>query len=320
MREDELIAAIRRVAGTGPGVVVGIGDDAAVLSPGTGESVVTTDVLVQGVHFTSAIAARDLGAKAIAVNVSDIAAMGASPRWVTCSLAMPEDTEPSWVVELAGGMKDACDEYACSLVGGDLSRGDAIFIAVTVGGEVAPGRAVLRSGARPGDALVVTGELGAAAGGRMLEERPDLVGSHWARGLLEAHHRPVARVAEGFILAGAGASAMMDVSDGLLLDASRLCAASGVGARLDLDAVPVAADLRPLAGAMGIDALDLALRGGEDYELLAAVAPEAVEGLIEAFADRTGTSLTRIGEIVAADGLMDASGAALEPAGWDHFA
>jgi len=322
MREDELVAAIRRITGDGPGVVVGIGDDAAVLEPGSGEQVVTTDLLVQEVHFGTNVSARDLGMKAVAVNVSDIAAMGASPRWATLGLVIDPTADASWVVELVGGVKDACDEYALSLVGGDLSRGRSLTVSMTVGGEVAPGRAVLRSGARPGDRILVTGELGAAAGGLILEQRADasLLGSDWARELLRAQLRPVARVAEGLALAGGGATAMMDISDGLLLDLSRLCSASGVGARLDVDSVPVAGALLEFAGAAGVDALELALSGGEDYELLAAVPPGQAPVLAATFTERFGTGLLDIGEFVVGEGLCDAGGNALEPRGWDHLA
>lgn len=322
MREDELIAAIRRVIEEGPGVVVGIGDDAAVLVPGAGELVVTTDVLVDGVHFTrDRISPRDLGAKAIVVNVSDVAAMGASPRWATVGLVLPPSVEASWVMDLYGGMKAACDEYALSLVGGDISGGEASALSVTVMGEVAPGRAVLRSGARPGDRIMVTGRLGAAAGGLELERRADpaLLGSDWSRALLEAHHRPVARVAEGLTLAGSGATAMMDISDGLLLDLFRLCAASGAGAAIDLDGVPVAAELAPLAQATGIDPLEFALSGGEDYELLVTIPVVGAPDLAETFSERFGLALTDIGEIVEGSGLRNAGGAPIEPRGWDHF-
>ncbi len=167
LTEEQLLEAIRRVlSGAGPEVRVGVGDDAAVLAPTAGELVITADALVENVHFLrGSIAARDLGHKAIVVNVSDIAAMGASPRSAVCTLTLTEDVEASWVMELFGGMREACDEYALWLVGGDLSRGGEISISVTVTGEVAPGRAVLRSGARPGDRLVVTGELGGSAAG-----------------------------------------------------------------------------------------------------------------------------------------------------------
>ena len=167
LTEDQLIEAIRKVlSGEFPGVQVGIGDDAAVVESGTGSTVLSTDMLIEGVHFErSSISARDLGAKSIVVNVSDIAAMAASPRYAMVSLGIPVDVDAAWVMELFGGMRAACDEYALALVGGDTNRADAVVIAVAVVGEVGSGHAVTRSGARPGDIVVVTGSLGAAAGG-----------------------------------------------------------------------------------------------------------------------------------------------------------
>ncbi|MGZ8611264.1 MAG: thiamine-phosphate kinase, partial [Actinomycetota bacterium] len=227
--EDELIAAIARVlSGEEPGVVVGLGDDAAVLEPGSGHQLLTTDLLIEGVHFeVASISARDLGAKAVTVNVSDIAAMGGSPRAAVVSIALTPDVEAAWVIELTGGMRDACGEYALSLVGGDTNRGDVLVVAVTVLGEVAPGRAVTRSGARVGDAIVVTGSLGAAAGGLAVSrtratETADALSHPWGRVLLDALARPVARVGEGQALASLGVGAMMDLSDGLAKDLSRL--------------------------------------------------------------------------------------------------
>jgi thiamine-monophosphate kinase len=258
--------------------MVGPGDDAAVVESPRGMSVMTTDMLVEDVHFSRALtSARDLGAKSIAVNVSDIAAMAASPRYALVSLGLSDADDPAWVVELYGGMRSACDEYALSLVGGDLNRSPVTVISVTVVGEAALGRAVLRSGARPGDRIVVTGSLGASAGGLLLARsgRTEAT-TDWGRALLEAHFRPVARVGEGQTLAQCGAHAMMDVSDGLLLDLSRLCAESAVGARLSLASVPVAPELSELADVVNADPLDLALSGGEDYELLATMAPEAL--------------------------------------------
>src|SRR5215212_2057390 len=170
LTEDELVAAIARVLETDdPRVIVGPGDDAAVTVPGSGELVLTTDLLVEGVHFERAtISPHELGVKAIAVNVSDLAAMGASPRFALASVALTRDVERAWVIELAAGMREACLEYALSLVGGDTNRADRIVVSVTAVGEVAPGHAVTRGGARPGDAIVVTGSLGAAAGGLAL--------------------------------------------------------------------------------------------------------------------------------------------------------
>ena len=167
LTEDQLLAAINRVlSGAGPEVVVGPGDDAAVVRPGSGELVLTTDAMVEGVHFrTDLTTPRDLGYKAIAVNVSDVAAMAASPRFALCALTLSTSIDAAWVVELAGGMRECCDEFALSLVGGNLSGGEEVSIVVTVTGEVVPGRAVRRNGARPGDRLVVTGSLGGSAAG-----------------------------------------------------------------------------------------------------------------------------------------------------------
>jgi thiamine-monophosphate kinase len=330
LSEDELIAAVARVVATDdPNVILGPGDDAAVVRPGTGELVLTTDLLVEGVHFERrSISARDLGAKAVAVNVSDIAAMGASPRYALVSIAVSADVETSWVIELAGGMHEACTEYALSLVGGDTNRGDAVAISVAVVGEVAPGRAVTRAGARPGDAVVVTGELGAAAGGLALS-RADAataataLSEPWGRTLSEALARPVARVGEGQALASGGATAMMDLSDGLAKDLGRLCAASGVGADVDLVALPISGALVSGAATLGVDALALALGGGEDYELLATLAPDAADDAASTLRERFGVTLTRVGTIIEGAGVWSVDDAGrrspLEAAGWDHF-
>lgn len=331
LSEDGLVAAIRTVlSGETSGVIVGLGDDAAVVEPGTGSSVLTTDLLVDGVHFErGSTSARDLGAKAIAVNVSDIAAMGASPRYALASLALPSDIEAGWVVELYGGMRAACDEYALALVGGDLSRAERLVISVMVLGEVSRGHAVTREGARAGDAIVVTGSLGAAAAGLALSRAPAPVllaalSAGWARELLDALARPAARVGEGVTLAQCGATAMMDLSDGLAKDLSRLCIASGVGARVRLADVPIPEAVRAAAAALEVDPLDLAISGGEDYELLATIAPTEVDGARERLRDRFGLALTRVGDIVEGQGLVavDAHGAesTMEPKGWDHFA
>jgi thiamine-monophosphate kinase len=330
LSEDRLIAALSRLLSGGePGVVLGPGDDAAVLESTSGQPVLTTDLLVEGVHFERAsISARDLGAKAVTVNVSDIAAMGGSPRAGVAAIALTPDVDAGWVMELYGGMRDACAEYALALVGGDTNRGGLLIVSVTVLGEVAPGRAVTRSGARPGDAVVVTGSLGAAAGGLAVSrtraaETAEALSTSWGRALLDALARPVARVGEGQTLARSGATAMMDLSDGLARDLSRLCLASGVGARVELDAVPVSAALREAAPSLGVDALELAIGGGEDYALLATLDPGAVDVARDVLDERFGVPLTVVGAIVEGAGLtaIDAAGgeAPLEPAGWDHF-
>jgi thiamine-monophosphate kinase len=313
--ERELLIAIRKVlSGAGPEVRLGVGDDAAVAAPGSGELVLTTDVLVEGSHFSRATSsARDLGYKAVVVNVSDVAAMAASPRYALCALTVSDAVDSAWVMELFGGMREAADEYALWLVGGNLARGSEVTVAVTVVGEVAPGRAITRAGARVGDRLVVSGALGGSEAGRRLlslRTAPDAE----QRSAIVRHARPSARVGEAAALARHGATAMIDISDGLALDLSRLCEASGVGARLEIGSVPLDAAAT----------LDEALGGGEDYELLATLpdAPsvsEAREELLEGF----GVPLTEIGSMTD-DGLVgvgvDGVERPLEPRGWDPFA
>ncbi|MDP9328406.1 MAG: thiamine-phosphate kinase [Actinomycetota bacterium] len=315
LSEDELIDAIRRVlSGAGPEVIVGPGDDAAVLAQGAGELVLTADAMIEGVHFDRRItSARDLGYKAVTVTLSDIAAMGASPRAALVTLCLTPDLDAAWVMELYGGMRQACDEHALWLVGGDLARGGQIAISVTVTGEVAPGRAVTRAGARAGDVLAVTGALGASASGLRVA-RSGRLHADADRALLRAHLRPVARVGEGAVLARHGATAMMDVSDGLARDLTRLASASAVGATIRLRDVPVA-DGATLNDALG---------GGEDYELLVTLpGQEAFTAAAGELRESYGTPLTAIGRIVQGDGVNAVDDEdlerRLEPAGWDHF-
>jgi thiamine-monophosphate kinase len=231
-------------------------------------------------------------------------------------------------MELYGGMRDACAEYALSLVGGDTSRAGLVVLSMAVVGEVAPGRAVVRSGARVGDRIAVTGSLGAAAGGLALSRlqpgrAAEALSQPWGRALIEALERPVARVAEAQVLTRAGASAMMDLSDGLTKDLSRLCDASGVGARVDLGAVPVSDPLASGAALLGVDARSLALSGGEDYELLVTMPADGVGVARDELETGFGVDLSELGEITEGTGLIavDAEGreSVLEPAGWDHF-
>ena len=328
--EDELLATIRRLlSGEAPGVRVGPGDDAAVVDMGWQSAVLTADMLVEGVHFDrSTISARDLGYKAVVVNVSDVAAMGGSPRYGLISLGLPPDADAAWVVELYGGIRDAAAEYAVSVVGGDTVRAERVVVAVAVTGEVPKDAAVTRAGARPGDRIVVTGSLGAAAGGFQLSRAPasemgSALTSAWGRDLLAAQFRPVARVGEGQTLAQRGASAMMDISDGLSLDLSRLCRESGVAATIRLADIPVAGGLSELVDLVHIQPMDLALSGGEDYELLATLPPSAVSQAQDQLRERFGTPLTDIGEIQEGEGLTavgtDGTYSPLAPKGWDHF-
>jgi thiamine-monophosphate kinase len=328
--EDELVQAVRKVlSGESPGVLVSIGDDAAVVEPGNHQLVLTSDMLVEGVHFDlDNVSAHDLGHKSITVNVSDVAAMGGSPRYGLVSLALPPAVEMPWVVELFGGIREATDEYGMAVVGGDVSRSDRFVVSVSVVGTVGLGKAITRSGARLGDTIVVTGALGAASGGLHLANEPPhavrgALGSDWGRELVQAYLRPVARVGEGETLAQSGATAMIDISDGLTLDLSRLCRESDVGATLRLADVPVSPALKELGRALGVDPLERALHGGEDYELVACLPPDALGAAQDRLRDRFGTPLTAIGAITG-EGLVatDSNGVErpLELGGWDHFA
>jgi thiamine-monophosphate kinase len=313
--EQELLIAISKVlSGAGPEVLIGVGDDAAVVRPGPGDLVITTDAMVEGTHFDrTRTSARDLGYKAVVVNVSDIAAMGASPRTAVCALTLSDTVDAAWTMELFGGMREACDEHALWLVGGNLARGRDVTAAVTVIGEVASGRAVTRSGARAGDAVVVTGSLGGSAAGLRIGSASVTSLSTQERDALDRHFRPIARVGEGQALAQAGASAMIDISDGLSLDLSRLCGASKVAATIRESWIPV----HPAA------TLEEVLTGGEDYELIATVPQSALGELTEDLAERFGTPLTMIGHIATGHGVTieDVNGTrALDAAGWDHFA
>lgn len=330
LSERDLVRGIRKVlSGDAPGVVVAVGDDAAVIDPGRHQGVLTADMLVEGVHFElGATSAHDLGYKAVSVNVSDVAAMGGSPRFGLACLGLSDGIEAAWVMELYGGMREAADEHGMALVGGDTSRADRAVVSVTVYGEVPTGRAVTRSGARPGEVLVVTGSLGGSAGGLRIardaaRHHTEALSTEWGRALLAVHERPRARVGEGQALAAAGASAMIDVSDGLAIDLARLCEESGVGARVSLPDLPLGPGLVDLASMTDADPLDLALHGGEDYELLAALARSAVDRARRTLVERFGTRLTEIGEIIEGTGVVAVRGDAqepLEPKGWDHFA
>jgi thiamine-monophosphate kinase len=272
--EFGLIARLTGGLEPGPGVELGVGDDAAVLAPAAGRRlVVTTDVLVEGVDFTAALSdPEDWGWKAVAANCSDLAAMGAEPRWLVLALTVPEATPVATLERVYAGVGQACRAFGVALVGGDVSAGPALSLAVTALGEAE--RPVPRSGARPGDRLAVTGPLGAAAAGLALLQRGDraaeaLLGRFPA--LAAAHRRPEPALAMGLALARSGATAMIDVSDGLAGDALHLAEASGVGVEVHDAAVPVAPGVAEAAALLGRDPLDLALGGGEDFVLAAAL-------------------------------------------------
>jgi thiamine-monophosphate kinase len=241
-------------------VIVGIGDDGAVLELAPGiQQVQVIDTMVEGVHFPSDMAAADVGYRVVAVNLSDIAAMGAKPRWMTLALTLADQDE-SWVDQFAAGLFDAAREYDVELVGGDTTSGKVIVATVHMTGVVEEGAALLRSGANVGDTVFVTGTVGDAAAGLALlrdGEREDYLQRRFLR--------PRARVAKGRELIGQ-ASAAIDLSDGLVGDLRKLLDASGVGADIDIENIPTSETLRQRFTAE--EALEFALTGGDDYELL----------------------------------------------------
>jgi thiamine-monophosphate kinase len=335
--EKGLLRHIRGRVPSAPGVLVGLGDDAAVVEIGP-SALLTTDSLVEGVHFhRDAAPARLLGRKALTVNLSDVAAMGGIGRYATVSLCLPPDVTLGWVDSLYDGLLERAAEAGVALVGGNVTRGrESIVVDVTLVGDA--GRLLLRAGARPGDRVVVTGRLGAAAEGvRLLAEgaRLDEDGELAATGVwtesstpavvacLRAQLDPRPPLALARSIAERGiARAGMDISDGLSLDLTEICSRSGVGAVIEAAAVPVDPKAAGLERARGGDALALALHGGEDYQLLLAVEPEQIEE-IGGLARVWGVEVAVVGEFVEGEPavrIRDGSGERpLVPGGHDHF-
>jgi thiamine-monophosphate kinase len=272
------------------------GDDAAVVAVGGDPMLFTTDLVVEGVDFRlDSFSGEDVGWKAVAVNASDIAAMGGAPRAAVATLGL----KPDLPLELFDGILDgalaACRRWAIDLVGGDISEASELSIAIAMTGELTGTRPVLRTGASVGDAICVTGALGGARAGLMLLSRA-VNAADEAQRLVQRQRRPMARVAEGGVLAGF-ASAMIDVSDGLAVDLGRVLDASAVGCDVDPGLVPVDPGIAAVTGELAVDPFSLALTGGEDYELLFTVAPDEVDSAIAAV-ERLGTAATRIGRVV----------------------
>ena len=294
--EFGLIERIKEAAGSAPEGVLGIGDDCAVLPQAGGmETLVSTDMLVEGTHFLRAdIPARLLGWKSAAVNFSDIAAMGGRPTGSFLSLGLPDGLEASWMDDFIDGYKECCDYCEAPLLGGDTTTSPSgICINVTVMGECRRGQSRLRSAALPGDLVCVTGTLGDSGGGlKVVLERHarldrasqmagqaghDAEACHAAADALVArHYRPVPRIREGLALAATpGVHAMMDISDGVASDLRHILKASGVGAEVNVADLSLSSQLLQVCALYGWDATELALTGGEDYELLFTMAPDA---------------------------------------------
>ena len=324
MGEFELLARVReRLPAGGPRLHLGSGDDAAITVPG-GATATSIDALVEGVHFNRERAGlAQIGHKALATALSDLAAMGAEAGEAYVALFVPPDLSEDGCIELLDGMVALAGATGTTLAGGDVTRAPTLAVTVAVVGHaVGPQALVTRAGARAGEALVVTGELGAAAAGLMALDRPELAGAIPAQALEQLHSRqlePQPRLAAGRALAAAGATAMIDLSDGLGGDAGHLAAASGVGLCIDAASLPIARGVAEIAKGER-EALELAVEGGEDYELLAALPAERLADA-EAAVGAAGATLTRIGDVVAGEAveIRLPGGDVLKPAGFDHL-
>ena len=315
---------VARLGTPGESVVLGPGDDAAAVGFG-GTALATADLLLEGGHFDLAFSsAGDVGWKALAVNVSDIAAMGGVPRYALVSLGAPASTPVATLEALYDGLGECARAFGVSVVGGDTVSSDRLIVSVAVLGEAGPSGVVTRGGARPGDVVCVTGSVGGAAAGLWLlraahEDDRSVALIERFPALAAAHRRPTPRVREGLAAAAAGATAMIDVSDGLAADIGHICEASGLGVEIREASVPVAGGVNDVAVWAGTDPKRLALGGGDDYELAIAIPAVQVPALAEALAP---TPVTPVGEFVG-DGrvLIERDGvrSPLAGLGWDHF-
>ena len=336
--EFELIAALdgavrerngalfERLRARGVSVRAGIGDDAAIWEYPAATVVSTTDTMVEGTHFDARTTGwDDLGWKAMASNLSDVASMGCEPTFALVTLGLRGDIPVDGLQAMYAGMMDACERFGGALVGGDVVRSDAFFVTVALEGIAESGAEVMsRSAARTGDLVAVTGDVGASAGGLRVLLDPDAASSGAdaaaRRRLVNRHNRPTPRVSEGLALREAGVRCAMDVSDGLTADLAKLCAASGAAAVVRADAVPVDPSLK---AAFPDEWRDMALGGGEDYELLIC----ADARTMNAARERLGDGLTVVGEIEprraggARVRVVGADGAAItvKSGGWEHF-
>ncbi len=335
--ERRLVLRIRDATHSGaPGVMVGVGDDCAVLAVSAGAKLLaTTDLLLENVHFRRTYATpADIGWKALAVNLSDIAAMGGTPRFALVALACPSGTTVDEIDAFYDGARRAAAPHGVAIVGGDTSSSpDGWFVNITLLGELS-GTPRLRSAARAGDVIAVTGTLGESAAGLATLEATegtrsvpllDRLDPRILDRVRRAHLRPVARVVEGRWLGALAAThAMIDLSDGMATDLGHIARESAVGARVHVDRLPISDAVKSVAGALGRDPVQLAVAGGEDYELLVTADPAAIHELSTGLPAATDTRLTVVGEIVAASQgvrFLDAKGEPIPVGlGFEHFA
>ena len=328
--EFGLIALINKIIeeeqGPSPRVMVGVGDDAAVVeTPKGGKLLLTTDTMVENVHFNPAyVHAEDVGYKAMASNISDIAAMAGTPDFAIVTLGLRPDLDVEYIKELYRGLLSAAGEYGVLVVGGDLTKSSKLFVTVALTGRTTPSAMRLRSYAKVGDAILLTGRVGGSAATLALIKAGKKPGRDYPRSLYNRHMRPVPRVAEAITAANAGARAIQDVSDGLIADLSHICRESGVGARVYLERVPVFSERTKVKGMSEEFIQKLALTGGEDYELLITAPVSHFHKIKAAVEEETGTDVTMIGEVTEQTGgieIIDSHGRSVfkKQSGHDHF-
>jgi thiamine-monophosphate kinase len=316
--EFGLIDLLAKMAGGGDErLLIGIGDDAAAWQGDDSIQLASVDSFVEGVHFTPETTPwQEVGWKALAVNLSDIAAMGGIPRYALVALSLPDDSEVEDVAALYSGMLKLAKQYGVTIVGGDISRAPLVAIAITILGSSHTQKILTRSSAQAGEIVAVTGQLGAAAAGLEVLKGQRRLDPEADTRLKNAFLHPTPHIAEGLLLVDQGVKTAIDISDGLVADLNQICKASQVGARLEVERVPVEPAVKT---AFSERALELALSGGEDYELLFTASAEIVDKVKKA----ASCPVTAIGEITAGKGvtLVDKEGNpfALEKAGWEHF-
>ncbi len=327
MGEFDLLARVReRLPPPAPRVRIGSGDDAAVTVPG-GATATSVDAVVEGIHFKREQATlRQIGHKALATALSDLAAMGAEAGETYVVLGVPPDLDEDDCMELLDGIVEQARKTGTSLAGGDVTRSRDLIVAMTVVGHAdTPKQLVTRGGAKPGDAVVLTGEIGGSAAGLLLLERPDLADAlpaAAAESLRARQLEPVPRLKAGLALARTGATAMIDLSDGLGGDAGHLAHCSEVGVRIDAALLPLAGGLGEISQATSNEPVRMAIQGGEDYELLAAIPTARLDEAARAVEEAEGIALTRIGEVVAGEGVevrLPGGDRLVEPEGFDQL-
>ena len=337
LNEFELIARLTQGLRSRPDVEQAAGDDCAVLDPGENMSLLATcDSQIEGVHFTFATSSpEDIGRKALAINISDIAAMGGEASYALVSLILPSQRaiQPELLERIYSGLRQTADQFNVAIVGGNIAgtgqrKDSPLIIDITLLGVVERGHALLRSGACVGDTLCVTGSPGDSAAGLFTLLHPDLPYPEQARDDLRARHRvPRPRIREGRILSQIGpkiVTAMLDISDGLSGDLHHICERSHAGACLEVSRLPLSPALRTIASVVSRDPVDWALHGGENYELLFSVSPGHEDTVIEAVQAATGTPVTAIGTVLPAEEGMklrwpDGHEEVLVSRSWDHL-